>query len=456
MPFDPITNAEIQSGQPVIGPGGFGQKTKENFDFLNGQIGSVAANDILNGSFEVEDDAISGVPANWDRTLFPGGAGAFDTVVPMHGAQGYKFTHPGGGGNGGGSLQSDFFAIGEIRALLLEWLHYVSAAGMHETVEVAYFTGAQVSVSTQTIYDSTSNPTSPTHRLLPLVIPATARFLKVKVIGGDDDVDVAGDSFWDGVRIVYGVISQAEISASIVGQGELKTASETHTTTAAAALKVLAGGAYCFWFEIKRSGGSGVGYIADAGANGYVSSTTSATFQTTIWIGNSVGNTTSLQSTYVTSSGEVFWFWIMRDKVTKLVIATQSCPDHPCYGTTHDPEKTQHPFGPEYDESKHEIICIQAAQDNKGIYPKWLEDAHLEAKAQDASVSLHDVLMNDYEVDEGSKPVWTDRLVTVGFEEDPNEVRDLYYRGEKATPKRVRINKPSYVLHRSLRKKITA
>lgn len=202
MPFVPITTAEIQSGQPVIGPVGFGQKTKENFDFLNGQIGSLEAQTILNGSFEVEEGA-TGIPANWERTLFPGGAGVFETADPMHGAKGYKFTHPGGGGNGGGTLESDFFAMSEIRGLQLEWMHYVSAAAMHETVEVEYFTDAQVSISTQTIYDSVANPTAATMYQRALTIPATARFIKVTLIGGDDDVDVAGDSFWDGVRIAF-------------------------------------------------------------------------------------------------------------------------------------------------------------------------------------------------------------------------------------------------------------
>lgn len=200
MPFKDIDKATIQSGQPGIGPGGFGEDVIDNLNFLNGQIGSLAADDILNGSFEVE--GATGIPANWERTLFAGGAGAFETANPMHGEQGYKFTHPGGGGNGGGSLESEYFAIGEIRNLILAWMHYVSAAGMHETVEVKYYTATQVFISTQTIYDSTSNPTTATNYQLPLVIPATARFIKVKVIGGDDNVDVAGDSFWDGIRIV--------------------------------------------------------------------------------------------------------------------------------------------------------------------------------------------------------------------------------------------------------------
>ena len=266
MPFVPITDAEIASGQPVIGPGaGFGKKTKDNFDFFNGQIGSIAANDILNGSFEVEDDAVSGVPANWDRTLFAGGAGAFDTVAPMHGAQSYKFTHPGGGGNGGGTLESDFFAIGEILPLFLEWMHYVSAAGMHETVEIEYFTGPQVSISTQTIYDSTSNPTSPTIHQEPLVIPATARFLKVKVIGGDDDVDVAGDSFWDGVRVVFKILRNNRTEYDGANTFTIANSSVEETTTSTSYVKlkeilVTRDGTIDTSFQLKRTGAGGTAF----------------------------------------------------------------------------------------------------------------------------------------------------------------------------------------------------
>lgn len=216
MPFTSIDKATIQPGKAGVGIGGFGEDVIDNLNFLNGQIGSLEAQSILNGSFEIEDDASAGVPANWERTLFAGGAGAFETADPMHGAQGYKFTHPGGGGNGGGSLESDYFTISEFRNLLLEWMHYVSAAGMHETVEVEYFTDAQVGISTQTIYDSLSNPVAATLYQLPLIIPATARFLKVKVIGGKDDVDVAGDSFWDGVRIVFEPLQDADANVDEV------------------------------------------------------------------------------------------------------------------------------------------------------------------------------------------------------------------------------------------------
>lgn len=240
-----------------------------------------------------------------------------------------------------------------------------------------------------------------------------------------------------------------------IGTAELKSTNEVHTTSAAAASKTLTGAAFCFWFEIKTTGGS-TGYIGDAGANGYTGSTTSTSYAAVIIIGNSAGGggTTSLRSRYVTASGDVFWLWILRDKVTKEVVATQSCTDHPCYGNSHDPEKTPHPFLPEYDEAIHEIISIQAAKDDKGQYPEWFKEAYKEAvKKNPHEPEIHDVLMLDYEVDEVSAPQWHDRPVVVGFKEKDSDIMGLFFGGKKATPKKVKIPKPSYVLHRSLKKK---
>lgn len=178
----------------------FAEDTIDNLDFLNTQIGSLGAVNILNGNFEIIGSA-SDLPANWTRTLFSGGDGDFDTTTPMEGSQSYEFVHPGGGGNGGGSLESDYFPITANREYQLDWLHWVDAAGMHDSVEVEYFTGAKVSISTEVVYDSVANPTSPERQTSSLAIPPTARFMKATLIGGEDDVDVAGSSYWDDVRL---------------------------------------------------------------------------------------------------------------------------------------------------------------------------------------------------------------------------------------------------------------
>lgn len=446
MAFDSILTAEIASGQPVIGPGGFGQKTKDNFDFLNGQIGSLATDDILNGSFEVEDGA-TGIPANWDRTLFAGGAGAFETTAPMHGAKAYKFTHPGGGGNGGGTLESDFFAIGDIRGLFLEWLHYVTAAGMHETVEVEYFTAAQVSISTQTIYDSTSNPTSPEIQQIFLVIPATARFLKVKLIGGDDDVDVAGDSFWDGIRIA-GIIGQDQVGASAIGQTQIKTSSGEVSTVAAVPTDLtLPGGTYGFYPQIKTSAGTVAATIATA---------IGAAYLTNISLHKSGGGGTAFaKQRYVTASGEIFWYFILRDKGNKAFIAGYAAPDHPCFGNGGDPDKMSHPF-PGFNPNTQEIVVVQAPGDTdengEFHYPDWMEEIVRESRRTERGVL--EVMCDDYKVDEASRPSPSNKPITVGFKQSVGEVMDIYHRGGKATLKKVAVDLPSHIKCRALKKKV--
>jgi len=204
MAYSAITSAEIAAGKPVCGPTGFGTKTKDNFDYLYGVVGSLSLNQVLNGSFEVDSDA-DGDPDNWTKNLYTGGTGTLYTTSPAHGAKSWSFVHPGGASNGGGYLDSDYIEVAELRAQLVCFTLWATAAGMKNMVQVRYFDKAKSELgagSPATIFTSVANPATATIYEAPFTPLATTRYIKIRLIGGYTDTDVAGTIYFDNVRLV--------------------------------------------------------------------------------------------------------------------------------------------------------------------------------------------------------------------------------------------------------------
>src|SRR3990170_8829748 len=174
MGFTAITQAEIAAGQPVTQA--LMQKVKDNDDYLYSQVGAGGGGGeggIPNGSFEIDADS-DGVPDGWTKNLYPAGGGSLETTSPMHGEKAYKFIQQAGPGNGGGYLdQNDYLACSPSLPLTFEWLHYASAAGMKNIVQVRWFDKAKVYLSSTDLYNSTSNPTSATWMTALAIPPAT-------------------------------------------------------------------------------------------------------------------------------------------------------------------------------------------------------------------------------------------------------------------------------------------
>ena len=185
---------------------------KENQDYLNGQLSTLQAANIPNGSFEVDSDS-NGVPDQWTPSYYAGGSGALETTAPAHGSQAWKFIHPGGAGNGGGYMDSDYIEVADLAASALSFIHWASAAGMKNQVIIRYFDKAQAYISAETIYSSTSNPTAATLFRKHLTIPSTARYITVRLVGGLNDTDVAGSAYFDMVKLEL-VIDRAQVFTS--------------------------------------------------------------------------------------------------------------------------------------------------------------------------------------------------------------------------------------------------
>ncbi len=216
MAYEAITTAEVASGKPVVGPGGFGLKTKYNFDYLYGMLGVQGGGGISNGSFEVDADA-SGVPDLWTKNLYAGGVGAFYTTAPAHGVKAWSFTHPGGVSNGGGYLDSDYVEVSEYFTYYLFYTLFSTATGMRNKVQIRYFDASKVELvagSPVDIYNSVVNPTAWTVFYGQFTPPATTKYIKVRLIGGYTDTDVAGTTYFDNIILTSAISAlQAEGSA---------------------------------------------------------------------------------------------------------------------------------------------------------------------------------------------------------------------------------------------------
>ncbi|MBI5560189.1 MAG: hypothetical protein HY883_02830 [Deltaproteobacteria bacterium] len=196
MGWNPLTSNEIQVKQPTRQE--LWQKIKDNLDYLYGTMSPGGR--LQNGSFEVDSDS-DGIPDGWTQSLYPGGSGAYETMAPAHGAKAYKFTHPGGANNGGGYLESDYIEISDTNVPMVDFMIKCSAAGMKNIVRLRYFDKAKAFLSSEDVYSSTSNPTSWSRFFALGTPPASARYIKIDLISGYTDTNVAGTITWDMVEV---------------------------------------------------------------------------------------------------------------------------------------------------------------------------------------------------------------------------------------------------------------
>ena len=194
------TEASVQPGKPVIGPGGFGENVSKDLAELFGLIGSVSSQGIPNGSFELSMNGIT--PDSWSISLFPGGVVGLDSTTPAHGNRALKITHPGGVGNGGAAVASDYFPIASIQQTSLGFIHWCSSATMKNMVHLSFYTKDKVFISNLTVYDSQDNPPAAVFIICLFEaanIPSNAAFAKVVLTGGDSSINVSGFAYFDGI-----------------------------------------------------------------------------------------------------------------------------------------------------------------------------------------------------------------------------------------------------------------
>jgi len=161
-------------------------------------------NKVADGGFE-DDTNGDNLPDQWATTAYPtAGSGAgvvvIDTGDQIEGANSLKFTSV---GDGGGYAESAFFEVTEASILYLAWRMKSSAADVRNLVEVIWYTNAQVSISTSSIYDdSATNPTSWTKKTGNVTVVSAARYAKIRVTGCHSSDATTGSTWFDDVAIV--------------------------------------------------------------------------------------------------------------------------------------------------------------------------------------------------------------------------------------------------------------
>jgi hypothetical protein len=162
---------------------------------------------VTNGSFEVDSDS-DGFPDQWTRTLYTGGAFALvdDTGTGANSAHGLKaiqFTHPGGGGNGGGEIVTHadtYIEVAALRPYYVTWMNKNSVATVTNSVEVLEYDATETLLATTVIYSTTTGPTAWTHLNARFACTnALTRYAKLKFKCGETSASTACVIYIDNV-----------------------------------------------------------------------------------------------------------------------------------------------------------------------------------------------------------------------------------------------------------------
>ena len=202
--FDGNAKAILYTGADVV------VYTDDNINLESTSSATGADNLILNNSFEDDTDG-DGIPDNWTRTLYTGGAFTLDTTTQSHGSKAAKFTST---GTGGGYLTSTAtYAIRPSTSYSVGVNLKSSDAGVRNVVEVLWYKAdgtASSTASTTLLDDSTTNPTGWTENWYETSSPSDAYFAKIRLTGCHSSDATAGSTHFDDVNFTAGVLRRAK------------------------------------------------------------------------------------------------------------------------------------------------------------------------------------------------------------------------------------------------------
>ena len=224
MPFIAITDAEIQSGEPISQ--GLMNKIKDDFDDHEARIaagGGGGANgalgETLNGSLEADGDG-DGVPDNFLVNYYPGGTGGFDTTDYVHGVRSWRFDLHGGANTGGGYLETDYIFANRYFFKPI-WLAYKTSAssGVPRVQVIARcFSKARGYIGEVIVWSTVTHLSGWSLVVIHNISNAflETEYVKLRIVGGAvDSVGVVGSVWFDAIG-VDGNGMQVTVSESIV------------------------------------------------------------------------------------------------------------------------------------------------------------------------------------------------------------------------------------------------
>jgi len=241
----------------------------------------------------------------------------------------------------------------------------------------------------------------------------------------------------------------SKLNIGTINQAALKTAMSAVSHTGSTGQETLPGGEYGFYPQTKN----------DASMQIMIGSASYGTYVTNIGINAAAGETGYAQQRYVTSSGEIFWIFILRRKDTGNIISVCATPDHVCFGNGGDPEIIPHPWSQVYEENgalKYPII-------RNGIQEKIVDvdilvinpdkETVLEIqKKMSPKKGFIEVFLDDYDINETDTPDWPTVPVTVGL---PPDWDDAWRNGKSVKSIKKIIPRPNLVKTAALKKKLT-
>ena len=168
--------------------------TNHNHDGVNSAAIEIGPNLLRNGSFESDG-------TSWTTTAYTGGSIAFDTANDMDGAKCLAITSTVLANGGGDALGAAFIPVTGGEQYLLRWSMKASTGNVASSVQVLWYDDTQSSISTSTLFAPASTTTTARKYQRIATAPSTARFAKVKLIGGVPATGSAtGTIYFDGVH----------------------------------------------------------------------------------------------------------------------------------------------------------------------------------------------------------------------------------------------------------------
>ena len=198
----PINAARYAAGAPVDNP--LFTDIIAQLGVLTGQESGAAnacdAPPIPNGSFEIDPDTTV-QPTRWTFAPATGGSGQVTTNDSSHGQKSYRVIHPGGAGNGGGTLTlTDYLPCGISQSFTLLFDTKATLPDIETKVLLRWLDGTKAKIGEDiTMLDINGTyPSTWTTRsvaLTPVTAPSPARFFRIAFVLGDTSVDPGASTY---------------------------------------------------------------------------------------------------------------------------------------------------------------------------------------------------------------------------------------------------------------------
>ena len=321
-----------------------GAVQNHNHDGVNSAPVNIYPQLIPNASFQDVDEASAVI--GWTHTPYTGGTVATTTTVNAHGNRSLAFTSTVLANGGGESIQNDFKEIAGGNYYSYEIFYQASVANISSRCQIIWYDKDKAQISTTDIVNTTNTPTASTAVRNRVQAPATARFLKVKPIGGVPGSGTAtGTVYFDGFEMtrsryatdhVPDSITQAEIGPAAVGQSETKTSTSTVSNTTAGTNITLGGGSYGSYPQLRHSGGDTAYWGGASGSSSFAGYTNSISNVTIIYLGTTAGTAYAVQRYFTASHpynlgyGDIQLFvFVLISKSTGKIVSTYVSPEAP-------------------------------------------------------------------------------------------------------------------------------